>query len=41
MDQSSVQERVAQATDELETDLELLGFTAIEDKLQENVPETI
>ena len=35
------QERLAAVYEEMEQDLELLGVTAIEDKLQEEVPETI
>jgi len=33
--------RVQAVSDELEQDLRLLGATAIEDKLQDGVPETI
>ena len=33
--------RVQAVSDELEWDLRLLGATAIEDKLQDGVPETI
>jgi magnesium-transporting ATPase (P-type) len=34
-------ERVAEVSEEIEQDLVLLGCTAIEDKLQQGVPETI
>ena len=34
-------EKVAQVQDEIETELILVGATAIEDKLQDKVPETI
>lgn len=35
------EEEVAKVNDEIERDLELIGSTAIEDKLQEGVPDTI
>ncbi|KAM4709211.1 phospholipid-transporting ATPase IC-like [Discoglossus pictus] len=35
------EERLAEVYEEIETDLQLLGATAIEDKLQNGVPETI
>ncbi|KAK9836118.1 hypothetical protein WJX81_002623 [Elliptochloris bilobata] len=35
------EERIAQAAEEIEKDLELVGLTAIEDKLQEGVPRAI
>lgn len=35
------QEKLAQLANEIETDLHIVGATAIEDKLQEGVPETI
>lgn len=38
---SNREERVAEVSEEIERDLVLLGCTAIEDKLQEGVPETI
>ena len=33
--------RVNEAIDEIECDLKILGATAVEDRLQEDVPETI
>ncbi|KAJ2782580.1 hypothetical protein H4R18_002209, partial [Coemansia javaensis] len=38
---SDREERIAQITEEMERDLRIAGATAIEDKLQERVPETI
>lgn len=38
---SSKEEKVAEAADLIETKLTLLGATAIEDQLQDQVPETI
>jgi phospholipid-translocating ATPase len=35
------EERIAVVSDEIERDLRLLGATAIEDRLQDGVPETI
>ena len=35
------EERIAEASAEIERDLRLLGATAIEDRLQDGVPETI
>jgi phospholipid-translocating ATPase len=35
------EEKIEAVSDELERDLRLLGATAIEDKLQDGVPETI
>jgi phospholipid-translocating ATPase len=35
------EEKIEAVSEELETDLRLLGATAIEDKLQDGVPETI
>ena len=35
------EEKIEAISEELETDLRLLGATAIEDKLQDGVPETI
>lgn len=35
------EEKIERVADELERDLRLLGATAIEDKLQDGVPETI
>lgn len=35
------EERMAEISEELEHDFELVGSTAIEDRLQEKVPETI
>ena len=35
------EDRIAEACDEMERDLRLLGATAIEDRLQDGVPETI
>jgi len=35
------EEKIAAASDEIEGDLRLLGATAIEDRLQDGVPETI
>jgi phospholipid-translocating ATPase len=35
------EERIATVSDEIERDLRLLGATAIEDRLQDGVPETI
>lgn len=35
------EERIAKVSAELENDLRLLGATAIEDKLQDGVPDTI
>ena len=41
MDISHKEERIAEVANFIENDLILLGATAIEDKLQEGVPETI
>jgi magnesium-transporting ATPase (P-type) len=35
------EEEVARVNDKMESNLELVGSTAIEDKLQDGVPETI
>lgn len=35
------EDRIAAVSDEIEHDLRLLGATAIEDRLQDGVPETI
>lgn len=35
------EDKIEQVSGELETDLHLLGATAIEDKLQDGVPDTI
>lgn len=35
------EEKVAAVDEKIEVDLELIGSTAIEDRLQDNVPETI
>lgn len=35
------EEKIAVVSDEIERDLRLLGATAIEDRLQDGVPETI
>ena len=35
------EEKIATVSDEIERDLRLLGATAIEDRLQDGVPETI
>ena len=35
------EEKIAAVSDEIEHDLRLLGATAIEDRLQDDVPETI
>jgi phospholipid-transporting ATPase len=40
-DDSNREEAIEQLADELERDLTLIGATAVEDKLQRDVPETI
>lgn len=41
MEINNREEKVAAVDEKIEVDLELIGSTAIEDRLQDNVPETI